>query len=62
MTDQDQDEQSDLGKLGGRPADEPADEPADVEGHASRTARAVDDEDDVEGHFSTVRSTRRTGE
>jgi hypothetical protein len=58
MTDQDQDKEPDLGKLGGKPAEEPV----DVEGHATRAARTVDDEDDVEGHFSTVRSTRRTGE
>ena len=57
MTDQDPDEDQDVGKLGSKPADEPA----DVEGHTSRTAR-VEDDDDVEGHFSTIRSTRSKGE
>lgn len=58
MTDPDPDKDQDLNKLGTKPADEPA----DVEGHASRAARAVEDDDDVEGHFSTVRSTRTKGD
>jgi hypothetical protein len=59
MTDQDQDEIEDPGKLGAAPP--PADE-ADVEGHAHKAPRAVEDEDDVEGHFSSVRSTRSKGD
>lgn len=57
MTDQDPDKDQDVSKLGSKPADEPA----DVEGHTSRAARVVED-DDVEGHFSTIRSTRTKGE
>jgi hypothetical protein len=62
MTDQDEDETEDLGKIGVDRADQAA---PDVEGHASRTARvAADatDDDDVEGHFSSIRSTRSKGD
>jgi hypothetical protein len=67
MTDQDQDKDQDLTKLGIRPADVgagfDADVDPDVEGHAAgRPVRATEDEDDVEGHFSTVRSTRSKGD
>ncbi len=58
MTDQDQDETRDPGKIG---VDQAAEEAPDVEGHASRTARVVED-DDVEGHFSSIRSTRSKGD
>lgn len=57
MTDQDQDKDQDPGKMGSKPADDPG----DVEGHAGRAARAVED-DDVEGHFSTIRPTGGKGE
>lgn len=67
MTDQDQDKDQDPAKLGIRPtgvdADVDADGDPDVEGHAAgRPVRATEDENDVEGHFSTVRSTRSKGD
>lgn len=60
MTDEDQEQDT------GTPA-EPAlpsaiTSPTDVEGHSTSTARAVDDEDDVEGHFGSIRSTGSKGE
>jgi len=59
MTDQDPDEDEQPGKLGSQPTDQPA----DVEGHGSPRPRvAADDDDDVEGHFSTIRSTGSKGE
>ena len=60
MTDQDQDQEP--GKLGTKPTDEPLDGPADVVAHGGPKARVVVDEDDVEGHFSTIRSTGSKGE
>jgi hypothetical protein len=63
MTDQDQDKDQDPTKLGITPADNDAGDDPDVAGHgAVRGARATDDEDDVEGHFSTIRSTRSKGD
>jgi len=62
MTDQDQDETQDPGRTGVDQAAHPA---PDVEGHSSRTARVVADvadDDDVEGHFSSIRSTRSKGD
>ena len=62
MTDQDQDETSDPGRIG---VDQAAAEAPDVEGHAMRTAKVVADvveDDDVEGHFSSIRSTRSKGD
>jgi hypothetical protein len=67
MTDQDQDKDQDPTKLGIRPTDVDPDlkrelDP-DVEGHAAgRPVRVTEDEDDVEGHFSTIRSTRSKGD
>ena len=58
MTDQEKDETRDPGKIG---VDQDGKEAPDVEGHASRTARVVED-DDVEGHFSSIRSTRSKGD
>ncbi len=59
MTDPDPDKDQDLSKLGAKPADEPA----DVEGHANRSARVVaPDDDDVEGHFGSIRPTGSKGE
>ncbi|HLY14248.1 MAG TPA: hypothetical protein VKR24_07835 [Candidatus Limnocylindrales bacterium] len=63
MTDQDQDQDQEPGKLGSTPTDVPVLGPTDVEGHGTPRARvAADDEDDVEGHFSTIRSTGSKGE
>ena len=62
MTDQDQDQEQEPGKLGSKPADEPGVGPTDVEAHGGPKARVVADDDDVEGHFSTIRSTGSKGE
>jgi hypothetical protein len=62
MTDQDQDKDQDLGKIGSSRAPRTADKKADVEGHSTRATRATEDEADVEGHFSTIRSTGSKGE
>jgi hypothetical protein len=65
MTDQDPDKDQDPTKLGISPTDVDADLDPDVEGHAAvRGARATEAEDeaDVEGHFSTIRSTRSKGD
>jgi hypothetical protein len=62
MTDQDQDQDQEPGKLGSKPADEPIGGPTDVEGHGGAKAPVVADDDDVEGHFSTIRSTGNKGE
>jgi hypothetical protein len=62
MTDQDEDETEDPGKIG---VDQAAQAAPDVEGHSSRTARVVEngaEDDDVEGHFSSIRSTRSKGD
>jgi hypothetical protein len=56
MTDQDEDQ--DPGKLGSKPAGHSA----DVEGHASPEAPTVEDDDDVEGHFGSIRPTGSKGE
>jgi hypothetical protein len=58
MTDQDEDKDQDPGKLGSKPADHSA----DVEGHASPEAPTVEDDDDVEGHFGSIRPTGSKGE
>ncbi len=60
MTDQDQDKDQEPGEVGSRPADDAA----DVEGHASRAPRvadAGDADDDVEGHFGSIRPTGSKG-
>jgi hypothetical protein len=57
--DQDRDHDQDPGKPG---AERVADEVADVEGHVDHTRRAVEDEDDVEGHFGSIRPTGSKGE
>jgi hypothetical protein len=58
MTDQDPDRDQEPGKLGSQPTDEPA----DAEGHGGPRPPVVADDDDVEGHFSTIRPTGSKGE
>jgi hypothetical protein len=62
MTDQDEDQDQEPGKLGSKPVDEPIGGPTDVEGHGGPGAGVQADDDDVEGHFSTIRSTGSKGE
>lgn len=62
MTDQDQDQDQEPGKLGSRPAEDTIGGPTDVEAHGGPRTRVAADDDDVEGHFSTIRSTGRKGE
>ncbi len=58
MTDQDPNKDEEPGKAGSQPTDGPI----DVEGHGSPRPRVADDDDDVEGHFSTIRSTGTKGD
>jgi hypothetical protein len=59
MMDQDGDQDQDPGKPG---AERVADDVADVEGHRGHTGPTVEDEDDVEGHFGSIRSSGSKGE
>jgi len=62
MTDQDPNKDEEPGKAGLKPADGRTDGPTDVEGHGGPKPRVADDDDDVEGHFSTIRSTGTKGD